>query len=106
RHQKAQAGPPRMEDLTPAYREFVRSFLKPPAGRYTTERPLRVVVDASNGMAGRWFPLILGDIDWMDITRLNFEHNGEFLHDPNPLVEKNLTQLRDRVSRSRAHLGV
>jgi len=63
-------------------------------------------VDASNGMAGRWFPLLFGDIEWLEIVRLNFEHNGEFIHDPNPLVSANLEQMRDRVLRSKADFGV
>ncbi|GMU24317.1 MAG: phosphomannomutase/phosphoglucomutase [Phycisphaerae bacterium] len=92
-------------DLSEQYKQFVRSFLEPPRG-FNLDRPLKVVVDASNGMAGRWFSILFSDIEWIEITRLNFEHNGSFIHDPNPLVEANLTQLRDRMTRSRAAFGV
>jgi phosphomannomutase len=50
--------------------------------------------------------LIFGDVAWLDTVRLNFEHHGEFLHDPNPLARSNLSQVCDRVVRSKAHLGV
>jgi len=93
-------------DLAEPYKAFVRGFLDEDEALVSADRPLKVVVDASNGMAGRWFPLIFGDIEWLDIVPLNFEHNGEFVHDPNPLVEANLSQLRDRVLRSKADLGI
>jgi len=106
RHSGTQVAELRQEDLSEPYREFVRGFLTKSGGCFSAERPLKIVVDASNGMAGRWLPLIFGDIEWLEIVRLNFEHNGEFLHDPNPLVEANLDQLKDRMSRAKADLGV
>ena len=68
-------------------------------------KPLKIVVDASNGMAGKMVPLIFGDIG-IEIIKLNFEHKGEFKHDPNPLVEKNLTQLRNSVKKHKADAGI
>lgn len=106
KYQPAQMADLRQEDLSDAYREFVRGFLNATSGCFNAERPLKVVVDASNGMAGRWFPLIFGDLDWLEIVRLNFEHNGEFVHDPDPLVRSNLDQLIDRMKRSKADIGV
>ncbi len=106
RHQTGQVADLCRDDLTSPYREFVRGFLTPTGGGFNPDRPMKVVVDASNGMAGRWLPLIFGDIPWLEIIRLNFEHNGDFVHDPDPLVESNLEQLRDRMKRSAAHLGV
>lgn len=86
-------------DLAGPYREFVRKFLKRP-------RRLKVVVDASNGMAGRWFPIIFDDVAGLDIIPLNFEHTGTFVHEPNPLVPANLAQLRACVRKRRADFGV
>lgn len=106
RHTSSQMADRCQEDLTEPYRQFVREFLRTEGTGYDADRPLRVVVDASNGMAGRWFPLLFGDVDWLDVIRLNFEHNGEFVHDPDPLVEANLAQACDRVLRSKAQLGV
>lgn len=106
RHASAQRAGMEQADLSEPYKAFVRGFLETGAGVYNAERPLRVVVDASNGMAGRWLTMIFGDVPWLEVVRLNFTHNGRFVHDPDPLVEANLAQLKDRVIRSKAHLGV
>jgi phosphomannomutase len=87
-------------DLTAEYKNFVRGFVKEPV------RKLKIVVDASNGMAGKWWPIVFGDIAEIQLTSLNFEHNGDFVHDPNPLVESNLKMLRDAVRRTHADLGI
>lgn len=92
-------GPFEQQDLAGPYKQFVRQYLRSP-------RKMKVVVDASNGMAGRWFPILFGDVEEIEIHPLNFEHNGEFVHDPNPLIEANLAQLRDKVRRSGADFGV
>jgi phosphomannomutase len=50
-------------------------------------------------------PAIFGKVD-IDITGLNYEHTGAFKHDPNPLVEANLTELRQTVVEKNADMGV
>ncbi len=80
------------------YRSFVRKFLLPP-------RRMKVVVDASNGMAGMWLPIIFDNVDELEIVPLNFERNGVFVHDPNPLVESNLRQVREAVLCEGADFG-
>lgn len=99
RHETAGHGTLETRDLASDYRKFVRQYLRAP-------RKLKIVVDASNGMAGRWFPILFDDIAELEIHPLNFEHNGEFVHDPNPLVDSNLDQLRDKVKRVGADFGV
>ncbi|UCD29614.1 MAG: hypothetical protein JSV03_03800, partial [Planctomycetota bacterium] len=106
RHSIAQTAGMEQVDLSGPYKKFVRGFLKPSGGGFNSERPLKLVIDASNGMGGRWVPLLFSDVDWLEIIRLNFEHNGEFLHDPDPLVEANLGQVKDRVLMAKADLGV
>ena len=106
RHSSSQMAGRENRDLTEEYKVFVRGFLKDEGALVNRDESLRVVIDASNGMAGRWFPLIFGDVDWLEVIPLNFEHNGEFIHDPNPLDPRNLIQLCDRVVRSKAELGV
>lgn len=106
RHTPPQIAGMSQRDLSEPYKQYVRQFLTPSPGGYSADRPMKVVVDASNGMAGRWFPVLFGDVEWLEVTRLNFEHSGSFHHDPNPLVEANLTQLRDRMKRTRAAFGV
>ena len=85
-------------DLSQPYRDFLLRFLKPP-------RPLKIVIDASNGMAGRWFPIVFDGVPNLEIIRLNFEHDGEFVHQPNPLVPANLDQLRAAVREHGADFG-
>jgi len=87
------------EDLTEPYRRHVLRFLS------SNLKRLKVVIDASNGMAGKWVPLIFGDLG-LDITALNFEHDGTFKHDPNPLVEANLAELKQTVIDKQADVGV
>lgn len=92
--------PPKVEllDLSEPYREFLHRFLVEP-------RPLKVVIDASNGMAGRWFPILFSNVPNLTVLPLNFEHNGEFVHPPNPLVPANLEQLRAAVREHKADFG-
>ncbi len=85
-------------DLSAPYRSYIRKFLSP-------LRKLKVVVDASNGMAGRWFPILFDGVPNLEVIALNFEHNGDFVHPPNPLVPANLDQLRAAVQAHGADLG-
>ncbi len=85
-------------DLSEPYRNYLRRFLREP-------RPLKAVVDASNGMAGRWFPIVFGGVPNLTIIPLNFVHDGEFVHPPNPLIAANLAQLRAAVREHRADFG-
>jgi len=105
----AQAVPPRsasaqgkltQRDLSSEYKAFVRKFLTGPF------KKMKVVVDASNGMAGKYWPILFDDIEELETIALNFEHTGEFVHDPNPLVESNLVQLQETVSEMGADFGI
>ena len=87
------------QDLTEPYRRHVLGFLN------SNLKKLNIVIDASNGMAGRWVPRIFGDLD-LEITELNFEHNGTFKHDPNPLIEANKKELKQAVKEKKADLGL
>ena len=85
-------------DLSKPYREYLLRFLHEP-------RQLKVVIDASNGMAGRWFPILFDGVPNLTVIPLNFEHNGEFVHPPNPLIPENLRQLREAVRKEQADFG-
>ncbi len=85
-------------DLWDEYRKHVLQFLSVP-------RRLKVVVDASNGMAGKMIPKIFDGTD-IDIIPLNFELGNGFVHPPNPLVEANLQMTKDAVLEHGADLGV
>ncbi|MCX5633406.1 MAG: phosphomannomutase/phosphoglucomutase [Phycisphaerae bacterium] len=86
-------------DLTEAYKEHVLKFLDPKI------KKLKIVIDASNGMAGKVVPLIFDGLG-MDIIKLNFEHKGVFKHDPNPLIESSLLQLKEMVKKRKANAGI
>ncbi len=85
-------------DLSREYRDYLLKFLDEP-------RSLKVVIDASNGMAGRWFPILFDNVPGLKVIPLNFEHDGEFVHPPNPLVPANLEQLRAAVRAEGADFG-
>lgn len=92
-------------DLWPAYIAHVRKFLD------TGREKLKVVVDASNGMAGTMVPRIFGkqgkEVPGLTIVELNFDNTrGVFAHEPNPLVASNLRQLQEAVVKEKADLGV
>ncbi len=86
-------------DLWAAYRRHVLKFLD-------LKRPLRVVVDASNGMAGKMVPAVFGNVPNLEIIPLLFEITGSFVHDPNPLVESNLDMLKAKMREVKPDLGV
>jgi phosphomannomutase len=78
------------QDLWAEYRAHVLQFLQ-------LKRPLKVVVDASNGMAGLMVPKVFANVPGLEIVPLLFEITGSFTHDPNPLVEANLDMLKERM---------
>ena len=95
-------------DLWDAYIEHVRAFLDTDAIK---AKGLRVIVDASNGMAGTMVPKVFGrrgaDIPGLEIGEMNFDNSkGEFKHEPNPLVAANVEDLRRRVVKEGADLGI
>jgi phosphomannomutase len=67
-------------------------------------RPLRVVVDAGNGMAGHTVPAVLAHLD---VVPLYFELDGTFPnHEANPLDPANLVDLQKAVLAEGADLGL
>ncbi|HYE61028.1 MAG TPA: phosphomannomutase/phosphoglucomutase [Phycisphaerales bacterium] len=95
-------------DLWPAYARHVRSFLDLSAA----SKPLKVVIDASNGMAGTMIPKVfgkqspLGAVPGLQIIEVNFDNTkGVFAHEPNPLVAANLRQVQEAVLKEKADVG-
>jgi phosphomannomutase len=94
-----------LRDLWDAYRAHVIRLLDP--ALLSGARTIHIVVDASNGMAGTMVPRVFGDVKGLHLTKLNFDNaRGEFVHEPNPLVESNLAQLRENVQELRADAGI
>lgn len=90
-------------DLAQPYGDYVRSFL---VGAGKLPRPVKVVADAGNGVAGRWLPIVLEGIRNLTVVPLNFQHDGGFAHDPDPTAAKNTRELRRLVKQHRANFGV
>ncbi|WP_413318788.1 phosphomannomutase/phosphoglucomutase [Agrococcus sp. 1P02AA] len=75
-------------------------------------RPLRVVVDAANGMGGMTVPAVLGTAAGLpalpiEVVPMYFELDGTFPnHEANPLDPKNLVDLQAAVVEHRADIGL
>ncbi|MCX6759813.1 MAG: phosphomannomutase/phosphoglucomutase [Candidatus Nealsonbacteria bacterium] len=68
-------------------------------------KPLKVVVDASNGMAGKAISIIKSKIP-IEIIEINFNIDGNFpSHSPNPLVKGSINQISQAVKDKGADFG-
>ena len=82
------------------YADYLISLVPP------LQRPLRVVVDAGNGMAGLTAPVVLGKLP-VTVEELYFELDGSFPnHEANPIDPANLVDLQAAVKSSGADLGL
>jgi phosphomannomutase len=69
-------------------------------------KPLRVVVDGGNGMAGPMVGPLLEQLG-LDLATTYWEPNGEFPdHEPNPLLEENRRFIVEKVRSEGADLGI
>jgi phosphomannomutase len=68
-------------------------------------KKLKIAIDASNGMAGKMVPIIFSGLD-LKFVEMNFKHDGIFKHDPNPLIEENLEELKQAVISEKCNLGI
>ncbi len=69
-------------------------------------RPLRVVVDAGNGIAGSYAPELLRRLG-CEVIEQHCESDGTFPHHlPDPEDAHNVVDLQERVVRERADLGI
>ena len=93
-------------DILTGYAEYLRSLVD-----LSGIRPLKVVVDAGNGMAGKTTPAVLGgevlEALPLEITPLFFELDGTFPNHPaNPLEPENLRDLQRAVVEHGADIGL
>jgi phosphomannomutase len=95
-------GSVRAEDVWQGFVDKVLSFVD-----VSKISPLRVVVDAANGMAGLMLPPILERLPQLDVVRCYFEPDGNFPnHEPNPLLPENREFIVEKVRAEGADLGV
>lgn len=83
-------------------KDYKRHVLK-----FVTEiKNLKVVIDASNGMAGCLIPELFKNLN-IEIIPLYFELDGSFPnHEPNPLKAENMKDLQKKVLEQKADLGI
>jgi phosphomannomutase len=88
-------------DIWPAYVDRVLSFVD-----VGTIKPLRVVVDAANGMAGAMLPPVLERLP-IEAIPCFFEPDGTFPnHEPNPLLPENREFIVGKTLAEKADFGV
>jgi len=88
-------------DIWPAYVDRVLSFVN-----VSKIKPLKVVVDAANGMAGAMLPPVLERLP-IETVRCYFEPDGSFPnHEPNPLLPENREFIIRKTLEEGADLGV
>jgi phosphomannomutase len=96
-----------VRDLLADYAAFLRGLVD-----LAGSRPLKVVVDAGNGMGGLTVPAVLGTAAGLpalplEIVPLYFELDGTFPnHEANPLDPKNLVDLQAAVREHGADIGL
>ena len=97
----AGSGELRREEVGDAFREAALGYIDP-----GSIRPLKLVVDGGNGMAGPMVGPLLDRLP-LDQVRTYWEPDGEFPdHEPNPLLEENRRFVVDKVRESGAELGI
>jgi phosphomannomutase len=89
------------EDLLGAYADYLHGLVS-----LKGNRPLKIVIDAGNGMAGYTAPAIFDRLG-AEITPLYFELDGNFPnHEANPIDPKNLCDLQKAVLENKADIGL
>ncbi|PJJ71248.1 phosphomannomutase [Diaminobutyricimonas aerilata] len=102
-----QEGTHREVDVLADYAAYLRSLVD-----LSGIRPIRVVVDAGNGMGGMTVPAVLGEAAGLpalpiEIVPMYFELDGTFPnHEANPLEPKNIVDLQKAVIEHGADLGL
>ncbi|HNP16685.1 MAG TPA: phosphomannomutase/phosphoglucomutase, partial [Terrimesophilobacter sp.] len=105
--QVAEPGTYREQDVLAEYAKYLRELVD-----LSGIRPLRVVVDAGNGMGGLTVPAVLGTAAGLpalpiEVIPLYFELDGTFPnHEANPLEPANLVDLQRAVVEHKADLGL
>jgi phosphomannomutase len=96
------AGAVTQHEMLSDYSEYLKSLV--PGVRDI--RPLRVAVDAGNGMGGLTVPTVFADLP-LAVTELYFELDGSFPnHEANPIDPANLRDLQAAVRTAGADLGL
>lgn len=94
-------------DLLPEYVDFLFSLF--PQDSFSgdfLERPIRIAIDAGNGMGGHTAPAVMARINAV-VDGIYFELDGTFPnHEANPIEAKNLVDLQKLVKAKKADIGL
>lgn len=83
----------------PDYKEDIKKLVK-------LSRPLKIVVDAGNGTAGKFAPELLRELG-CEVTELFCEPDGNFPnHEANPEEYKNVKDMIEKVRETNADMGI
>ena len=94
-------GKERNEDMLNSYVDHLLSLVD-----LSEIRPLKIVIDAGNGMAGHTAPAVFARLN-CEIIPLFFELDGTFPnHEANPIDAKNLKDLQRAVKKHSADIGL
>ncbi len=89
------------KDITEEYKKHLMKFVDA-----KKIRPLKVVIDAGNGMGGRELELILDKLP-LHVIKMYFEPDGSFPnHEANPLLDENCKAIIKRIRKEKADLGI
>lgn len=96
-----QSGKMQSLDIYPEWRKKLLSLVD-----VSTIKPLKVVVDAGNGMAGKLAPALYAGLP-IQLTALFMDLDGSFPnHVPNPLIPENNTWLIQKIVETKADVGL
>jgi len=85
---------------------FMDDYFKKLKSIFSYPRPLKMVVDTGNGVAGMLYPTFLRKLGHQ-VEELYTELDGTFPnHEPDPIVEANLEDLKKKVIETGADLGL
>jgi phosphomannomutase len=88
-------------DVLPDYARHCKSLVDE-----THLRPLKVAIDAGNGMAGKTVPMVFDDLPF-EVIPLFFELDGTFPNHPaNPIEAENLVDLQRAVIENGCDVGI
>lgn len=89
------------QDFYPAFKTKIRSLVT-----QTPQKKLKILVDAGNGIGGKVFDYIFGDINF-EIERMYFEPDGTFPnHVPDPLKEENVLEIKAKMKNGDYDIGI
>jgi len=91
----------RKQDLLESYVDHLLTLVD-----LSSIRPLKIVIDAGNGMAGHTAPAVFKRLS-AEVIEMYFELDGTFPnHEANPIDPKNLVDLQKAVKKHRADIGL